>query len=585
MTRPVRLLVVLSLAALVLAGCAAPAAPATSAPATAPAAAATEVPKATQAPTAVPKPKAITIQAGGGDPRSIDPQKAIDTREWYLLEQLFPPLLVLNTETHASEPGVAQSYDISADGKVYTFHLTEKVPWVRYNPSTKAVEQVTDDKGQVRYLKAQDFVYGFLRALDPKTGSPAAYMLAPYIAGAADYNAGKGSADQVAIKALDDNTLQITAPEKVGFALQIFGIINARAVPSWDVEQNGDAWTDPKNINCYGPFVLKDWTHEASMTYVKNPFWPGTKGIQKPALDEITFRFIDETVGLREFEAGTIDMTIVPGTEVLRVQADPKLGPQLKIVPGTCTNYYSFNVNQPPFNNVHIRRALTYAVDRDTLTKEVLAGGEIPAPFLTPPSINMAPAATDAVKDGIKYDPAKAKEELALGLKDLGLASADQLPQITVWLNNQPTSARTAQALQSMWQKELGIKVELLQIDAKVYWAKLEKESGQINMAGWCPDYNDANNYLRDIFRSDSIYNYGKYSNPKFDSLVDQARVESDPAKRLALYTEAEKLLCVEDAGIIMLNYASRAQVTNPRVKRTYSLTAIEHYWDWDVTN
>jgi len=104
-------------------------------------------------------------------------------------------------------------------------------------------------------------------------------------------------------------------------------------------------------------------------------------------------------------------------------------------------------------------------------------------------------------------------------------------------------------------------------------------------MAGWCPDYNDANNYLRDIFRSDSIYNYGKYSNPKFDSLVDQARMESDPAKRLALYTEAEKLLCVDDAGIIMLNYASRAQVTSPKVKRTYSLTAIEHYWDWDVTN
>lgn len=577
-------LVLLSVVALVLAGCAAPA-PATSAPTQAPASSATQAPKATQAPTAVPKPKAISIQAGGGDPRSIDPQKAIDTREWYLLEQLFPPLVVINTETHASDPGAAQSWDVSADGKVFTFHLAEKVPWVRYNPTTKAVEQVTDDKGQVRYLTAQDFVYGFLRALDPKTGSPAAYMLAPYIAGAEDYNAGKGPADKVAIKAVDEKTLQITAPEKVGFALQIFGIINARAVPSWNIEKNGDAWTDPKNIHTYGPFAMKDWTHEASMTYVKNPFWPGTKGIQKPLLDEITFRFINEEVGLREFEAGTIDMTIVPGKEVLRVQADAKLGPQLKIVPGTCTSYYSFNVNQAPFDNVHIRRAFTYAVDRETLTKEVLGGGEIPAPFLTPPSINMAPAATAAAKDGIKYDPAKAKEELALGLKDLGLASADKLPPITVWLNNQPTSARTAQALQSMWQKELGIKVELLQIDSKVYWAKLEKESGQINMAGWCPDYNDANNYLRDIFRSDSIYNYGKYSSQKFDSLVDQARMESDPAKRLQLYTEAEKLLCVEDAGIVMLNYASRAQVTSPKVKRTYSLTAIEHYWDWDVTN
>jgi oligopeptide transport system substrate-binding protein len=600
MRRTARFLVPLVALAFALAGCggaaapqqptpaeatAAPAAPTAVSvvPATTTVAAPTEAPAA---PTAAPaQGKAITVQLGANDPRSIDPQRAIDTRDWQLLDMLFSSLAVLDVETNDLLPGMAESWDVSSDGKVYTFHLLKELPWVRYNAASGAVEQVQDESGKPRYVTANDFVFGFLRALDPATGSPAAYMLAPYIVGAAEFNGGKGSRDAVKIRAVDEYTFEITSPEKVGFALAIYSIINARATPEWAIKASSDAWTEPENINSYGPFVLKEWVHESSQTFVKNPFWPGSKGIRQPGLDEITFRFIDEAVGLREYEAGTIDVTAVPGDQIERIRVDPTLSAEFKVVPGSCSGAFGLNTTKPPFDNLHIRRAFNYAVDRETLVKDVLAGGQIPARSFTPPSISASPSGGDLGDLGIRFDAEKAKQELALGLKDLGLASADQLPPISMEFGTGQEASSVAQALQAMWQETLGVQVELAQIDNTVYWSKQEKDAGQIFRAGWCPDYNDANNYLRDVYRSDSIYNYGKWTNQKYDALVDQARVETDPAARLKLYTEAEQILNVDDAGTMSLFYPVRAELTKASIKRTYSLTALEHFWDWEITN
>jgi len=172
-----------------------------------------------------------------------------------------------------------------------------------------------------------------------------------------------------------------------------------------------------------------------------------------------------------------------------------------------------------------------------------------------------------------------------LGLKELGLSSADQLPPISMEFGTGQEASAVSQALQAMWQTTLGVQVELAQIDNTVYWSKQEKDAGQIFRAGWCPDYNDANNYLRDVYRSDSIYNYGKWKNDTYDSLVDKARVETDPAARLKLYTQAEQILTVEDAGTMALFFPVRAELTKSTIKRTYSLTALEHFWDWDITS
>ncbi len=301
-------------------------------------------------------------------------------------------------------------------------------------------------------------------------------------------------------------------------------------------------------------------------------------------LDEVNLRFIDETVGLREFEAGNLDFTLVPGDQIERLKVDTNLSKELTLVPGVCTQAWGFNTMKAPFDNVHIRRAFNFAVDRQTLVDSVLNGGQVPAVFFTPPSIALAPSATDTAKSIVIYDPAKAKEELALGLKDLNLASADKLPQITVEFGNAQELSAVAQALQAMWQETLGVKVELAQVDNTVYWSKQEKDAAQIFRAGWCPDYNDTNNYLRDNYRSDSIYNYGKFTNAEYDKLVDDARMETDPAVRLQEYTRAETILNVDDAGIMTLYYPVRAQLTQPKLQRDFSFSGVEYFWNWDIT-
>jgi len=589
-----RFLVTVVVVAVVLSACATPATPVppTSAPPAAPTTApaqptvAPTVPPPTKAPTPTPKPKAISVQKGANDPKSIDPQRAVDARDMELSMQLLPGLILPNTETNEIMPGMAKSWEISPDGLVYTFHLLEKVPWVRYNPDTKAVEQVKDKDGKVRYVTAQDFVYAYLRALNPETGANQGYQLAAYIVGGSDYNNKKGPVDKVAIKAVDDYTFQVTTPEKVGYTLGIFATIHARPSPQWAIEANGDAWTDPKNINTFGPFALKEWVHESSLTMVKNPFWPGSKGIQQAKLDQVTFRLIDLPTGLTEFEAGNIDVTQIASDQVVRVKADSKLGPQLKIVPGQCTQAWGFNVTKAPFTNVHIRRAFSLAIDRVSLVQDVLGGGEIPAVFFTPPSIALAPSALPEYADlGTKmFNPEKAKEELALGLKDLGLASADKLPSITVEHGTSAQLSAVAQALQAMWQKTLGVKVQIAAIDVKVYWGKQEKDAAQIFRAGWCPDYNDTNNFLLDVYHSTSGNNYGKWANAQYDKLVDQARTETDTATRLKLYAQAEQILNIDDAGTMELYYPVTASLTKSNVKRTYTILGNDYYWDWDIT-
>ncbi len=586
------LIVVVVLAAACTPAAAPTQAPAETSPTTAPEqpAAPTEAAPAAEAPTEAPAPAAetepvvINGQIGANDPRSIDPQRAVDTRDWGLVNQFFPSMAIQDLETGELEPAMAESWEVSDDGLVFTFHMMENVPWVRFNADTGQVEEVKDDSGATRYVTANDFVYGFMRALNPETGSPAAYMLAPYIVGAAEYNAGTGAAEDVGLRAVDEYTFEVTAPEKVGFALAIYSIINSKATPQWEIEASGDSWTEPETINTYGPYALKGWEHEATMTLIKNPFWPGSEGIQQPKIDEINLKFIDEVVGLRDFEAGSVDWTIVPGDQIARLKADPALSEQLAIVPGVCVQAWNFNTTKPPFDNVHIRRAFNYSVDRNSLVDNVLTGGQTAAVFYTPPGVPGAPSATDAAKQVQLYNPEKAKEELALGLADLGLTSVSELPAITLEFGNAAELSAVGQTLQAMWLENLGIQVEIAQIDNTVYWSKQEEDGGQIHRGGWCPDYNDPNNYLRDVYRSDSIYNYGKWNNAEFDRLIDEARVETDPAKRLEMYTQAETLLSVEDSATMVLYYAGRPQLTRPGLQRTFSPAGTEYFWDWEVT-
>lgn len=542
------------------------------------------VPLAAGAVTAQDDLKVLVTTQPPGDPRSLDPQRAIDTRDWNLLNPLFPALTTLNEETGELVPGVAESWDVSEDGLTTTFHLVQESPWVHYNADTGAVEVVTDADGNPRYLTAQDFVYGWTRALDPMVGSSAAYILAPLVVGGVEFNAGEGSADALGLVAVDDYTFEVTAPEAVGYALGIYGIINARAVPAWAIDDAGDAWIEPENINTYGPFTLKEWIHEDSLTYARNPFWPGTEGYGQALLDEIVVRFLDGSVQLREYEAGNVDVvSVIPADQFDRIQADPTLSQELTIIPGACTGAWGFHTQLAPFDNVHIRRAFSYAIDRESLIANVVKGGQLPARWYTPPGVANAPTLEESPDLGIAFDADMAQQELQAGLEELGFGSAAELPEITAVFSNTEANNALAQALQIMWNATLGVTVQLNPLDPTTYWATMETDAGQIFAAGWCPDYNDANNYTRDVYRSDGIYNYGRWNSPAFDELVDTARVTTDPAARREMYTQAENLLVLEDAAAIPLVWNSVPALTKPNVIRTFASNNVQAYWKWDI--
>jgi oligopeptide transport system substrate-binding protein len=528
--------------------------------------------------------KSVSVSAGPGDPRSVDPQQAIDTRDWYLLNILFPALTTLDEESGQVEAGIVIGWDVSEDGRVFTFHLIENVPWVRYNADTEAVEQVMDAEGNPRILTAHDVVYGWTRALDPATGSFASFMLAPLIEGGVAFNTGESDGSDLGIRAVDDFTFEVTAPQSVGYALNLYGLINARPTPAWAIEESGDSWTEPENINTYGPFALKEWIHDESMTFVRNPFWPGSDGYGQAQLDELVMRFLDGNVALREYEAGNLDvLPAVPADQLARVRADAVLGAELSTTPGACTGAWGFHTEKVPFDNVHIRRAFSYAVDRESLVTNVLGGGPLPARWFTPPSVNGAPNPETSPDVGIAFDAAMAQAELELGLEELGLSSADELPPITAVFGNSETNNAIGQALQVMWEDTLGVHVELSPMDTSTYWSQMAVDAGQIHAAGWCPDYNDANNYTRDVMRSDGIYNYGHWNSPTFDTIVDEAQVESDSATRSELYAQAEQVMVVDEAALIPLTWASNNALTKPYVSRTFVPSGVEAFWKWDI--
>lgn len=530
-----------------------------------------------------PKVLVTGISMVGGDIPSLDPGLSETSSSIEIVNQLFIGLTNQEETDGTQELGIATEMTVSDDGLVYTFKLLENLPWVRYNADTDAVEQLVDEDGNPRVVTAGDVAYGMLRSLDPETASPYSYVLLPYIVGADAFNSGMGSAEDVAIKVVDDFTLEITAPESVGFASAIYGLWVARAVPQFEVEEYGDLWTEAEYIATYGPYALKDWAHEESVTLIKNPYWPGTDAIPQAKIDEIVFRLLDPQQQFAEYQAGNMDAISVPLEEIERTKADPVLSQEYKIGTNPCTYYIGFDNLEAPVDNVHLRRALSYAVDRQSIVDNVTRGGQIAAQWFVRPGLTAAPSLETHPDLGIKFDAAKAQEELQLALADLGLSDVSELPALTLAYNDSSNHGAIMQAIQQMWTDTLGITVQLSALEPSTYFATISEEAPTIYRAGWCQDYADANNFLFDVFNSASSQNDTGYASEEYDAIVEQARLETDVEVRRELYAQAEQLLTVEDAAIISVYWYTTNQLVKPYVEYTVSVTGNQAYFNWDI--
>jgi oligopeptide transport system substrate-binding protein len=262
------------------------------------------------------------------------------------------------------------------------------------------------------------------------------------------------------------------------------------------------------------------------------------------------------------------------------------LSPEFVTLPRGCTYYYGFNTAKPPVDNVHMRRALSHAVDRVSLVENVTKGGQVPAQWFCRPGMAACPTMDSHPDAGIKSDNDAAKAELQAYMDEEGYTDVSEIPEIILMHNTSEGHKRIAEAISEMWKETLGIEVTLTNQEWKVYLATLQTEGAAPHVwrLGWCLDYPDANNWTKEVFACGGHEEVPtSWCSEEFSALCAEAAVESDLATRQDMYAEAETTLCYDEAIISPLYWYTLLQVTKPYVNRNYTQTGHDAWEKWSL--
>ena len=541
----------------------------------------------------------------GTEPPTADPALATDTTSSAIIRTLDLGLTKLNPEDQSAEPSLATDWSTDDAGTTWTFNVRTDVPWVHYNADTGEVEQVMGDDGNPRMVTAKDFEYGIKRTCDAATASDYAYILY-IIDGCEAANTGEGAVEDVAVTAPDDGTLQITTTYAASFFPQILSMPVAFAMPQWVIDEFGDTWTEPGNIVSNGPYAMADWVHQDSMKMVKNPFWFGWEEDSRVGnVDELDFVMIQETsTEFSMYENNELDDAGVPLDLMDTVNAEgSEYADELEIAPRNCTYYYGFITQKEAVSDPNVRRALSMAVDRKTLSDKILKGGQIPANAFTNPlnfgsaagDPDVAPWAMPEEMGGTGY--AAAVEQAKQLMADAGYPDGEGLA-ITLGHNVSEGHSKIAQAIQAMWTAAFPkMQVNIETQEWGVYLESINNDSPMENKPdvfrlGWCMDYPHANNWLHEVFNTSAGANrlMLSYDDPAIGDLVkqyDELTVEAQtapPDKAKELYKQAEILLVDKMAAMLPIYYYTQVRVTKPWVQRPYSEDPYFEYWNIDAS-
>lgn len=482
----------------------------------------------------------LTLNIGlGGDPLTLDPALATDTTSITVIEQLFIGLVDLDDDTAEVRPELATSWTVSPDGTVYTFTLRSDVYW-------------TDG----HRVTAGDVRYGILRTLNPATQSDYAYPLF-VIKNAEGYNNGSiTDPNQVGVTVLDDTHLRVTLEYPAAYALSILSLWVARPMPQWAIETWGNTWTDPAHIVTNGPYRLTEWVHNDHILLDRNLTYYNAVNVQ---IERVKMWMVDGATAWDMYLNGQLDTAPIPTGHTNDVPPE-----EVHIQPIACTYYYGFSVSQSPFDNPLVRKAFIAATDRQGLINTVLGGISQPALTFAPPGVfGHVDGYAEGV--GIPYNPTQAQQWLS----DAGYPNGQGLPPITLWLNTSAGHQAIAEYLRNSWYATLGVSVTLQSLSWQDYLSQLNNGQFQIWRLGWCMDYPDANNFLRDAVAPHRGAHGGWY-NATYESLLDQAAREQDPDVRQALYKQAEEILVETDAVMMPLYYYASAEAVKPYLERTF---------------
>ena len=480
--------------------------------------------------------------AEGDDIGTLDVSLTNNTISSNAIGQLYEGLIHLDKDNKPA-PGAAKSWEVSPDGLTYTFKLQDNAKWWDGTPVT-----------------AQDFVYSWTRTLDPATKSEYAFILY-WIKGAADFNNGKGSKDAVAVKAVDDKTLEVTLDAPRPYFLTTMGFPTYYPLQQKAVEAAGDKYGSSKDtVMGNGPFKITEWNQDQNWTFEKaDTYWDAAA----VKLTKATYQVVKDTnAALNLYEAGQLDRTGVTREQVELYKGNPEFSQYMS----AGSFYLTFNTKVKPLNNLKIRQALSAAIDTQKLVDVVWADGSVAAKSLTPKGTldGMTGDYTDGLGDLVNKSAMmpKAKDLLAEGLKEEGLTA---FPKLKLTNSDSSNSKKMDEFLKEQWRQNLGVDIEIEEVPFKLKVQKQYAHQFDIVSAGWNPDYDDAMTYL-DMFVTGSPNNDGQWSNAEYDSLIKKATAEADPKKRLTYLQDAEKIL-INDAALVPLYWPGASVLTKSYVK------------------
>jgi oligopeptide transport system substrate-binding protein len=463
------------------------------------------------------EPRADLVILNGAEPESLDPAIITGQADIRVVLSLFEGLTRFDPVTGKGVAGLAERWDISADGRVYTFHLRANAVWSTGEPIT-----------------AQDVVYSWLRALNPYTASDYAGELF-FLENAEEYNGGKiKDTSLVGVRSLDDKTLRVNLKGPCAFFLDLCALQTLAIVPRKSIEAHGDRWIMKRPLPVSGAYLLEDWRIHDKIRLRKNPRYWDAVHTRNEIVDILPVE--SATIALNLYETGQADIiwdkNLIP-TDLMDLLLKR---PDCHTFPYLGTYFFRMNVTRKPLDDVRVRKALALAVDKRRLVEKLCRAGETPAGHFTPRgTANYDPP------EGLGFDPDQARRLLA----EAGYAGGKNFPVLRYLLDTPKQHEEIAIELQEMFRKELGIRMELRRVEWKVYLVAQSALDYDLCRSSWIGDYDDPNTFL-DMWMSNNGNNRTGWKSSRYDELVREGNSQIDPGKRAQLLREAETLLLRE---------------------------------------
>lgn len=482
----------------------------------------------------------ILLVGNGTEPRSLDPHIATGVTEHHLLMSILEGLASEAPEGDGVVPGAAVRWESNETLDEWTFHLRPEGRWSNGDPVT-----------------AHDFVWAYRRILTPSLGGEYAAMLY-LLKGAEEFNQGKSTdPETIGAKALDDLTLRLNLVGPTPYFPNVlshyawFPVHPPTVLKHGRLDTRASRWTHPGNFVGNGPFRLKTWRFKHLIEVERNPYYWDAANVK---LNGIRFLPIDNIPAEeRMFRDGQLHVTENVPLDKIEYWRDQR-SDSYYVHPYLAVYFYRLNITRPPLNDRRVRHALSLAIDRAAITKNVLKAGQIPAVGLVPP------VAGYTGPNVLRFDPVEARRLLA----EAGFSESSPVPRFDILFNVSESHRTVAEAVQQMWKSNLGISVGLNSQDWGVYLDAQQRLDYDVARAGWTADYTDPITFL-DMWTTGNGNNMTGWSRPEFDALIAKSRTIRDSDERFAVLREAESLF-LEDLPAIPLYVYVRNYMVSPTV-------------------